>query len=148
MFHNQLCCLVQQFFILSSFLKVMPYNYAKETGDILFGDILPHDDSVNDRRPGSKLTTSQDITQDAWKRELIQTCLQFYFSSYISNYSRQNISISIDADKLFLRVSWINVFHPQCIDPLASKTTLSHDLTNTWEKDLQSQTGIKCKRKC
>ena len=45
----------------------MPYNYAKETGDILSGAVLPHDDSVNDRSPGSKLNNSQEVTQDIWK---------------------------------------------------------------------------------
>ncbi len=48
-------------------LKVCPDIYAAETGEILFGSMLPHDDSVNDRTAGSKLNNSQDVTQKLWK---------------------------------------------------------------------------------
>ena len=38
--------------------QIQPELYQKETRNIL-GHILPHDDSVNDRAPGSKLNNSQ-----------------------------------------------------------------------------------------
>ena len=43
-----------------------PVEYQNETYEIL-GDILPHDDSVNDRNPGSKLCNSEEITRSLWK---------------------------------------------------------------------------------
>ena len=42
--------------------QIQPILYRKETKKIL-GEILPHDDSVNDRTPGSKLTSSEDTTR-------------------------------------------------------------------------------------
>ncbi|ROT67677.1 hypothetical protein C7M84_014230 [Penaeus vannamei] len=44
---------------------VHPKKYAKDTQRIL-GKILNHDDSVNDRQPGSKLTTSDSATRRLW----------------------------------------------------------------------------------
>ena len=38
--------------------QIQPELYQMETKDIL-GHVLPHDDSVNDRAPGSKLNNSQ-----------------------------------------------------------------------------------------
>ena len=43
-----------------------PQNYQSDTMKVL-GSILPHDDSVNDRTPGSKLDTSNMSTKDLWR---------------------------------------------------------------------------------
>ncbi|CAL4111640.1 unnamed protein product [Meganyctiphanes norvegica] len=45
--------------------QVHPSIYQKDTLAWL-GDILPHDDSVNDRSTGSRLTTSDNITRNLW----------------------------------------------------------------------------------
>ena len=46
--------------------QVHPLIYKNDTTKIL-GRVLNHDDSVNDRRPGSKLTTSEAATRKKWK---------------------------------------------------------------------------------
>ena len=46
--------------------QVHPLIYKRDTTEIL-GKVLKHDDSVNDRQPGSKLTTSDETTRDKWK---------------------------------------------------------------------------------
>ena len=46
--------------------QVHPLIYKNDTTEIL-GRVLNHDDSVNDRRPGSKLTTSEAATRKKWK---------------------------------------------------------------------------------
>lgn len=48
--------------------QVNPLAYANDTIRLL-DHILPHDDSVNDRNPGSKLCNSQDVTERLWKKE-------------------------------------------------------------------------------
>ena len=45
--------------------QVQPIIYRKDTLQIL-GKVLKHDDSVNDRRPGSKLTVSHHQTREKW----------------------------------------------------------------------------------
>ena len=40
-------------------------EYLNDTTEIL-GGILPHDDSVNDRAPGSKLCTAESFTTSSW----------------------------------------------------------------------------------
>ena len=49
-------------------LQLCPEEYASDTIAAL-GDILPHDDSVNDRTSGSKLCNSESITKKLWKGE-------------------------------------------------------------------------------
>ena len=46
--------------------QVQPVVYKEETQRIL-GHLLPHDDSVNDRNPGSKLCNSEETTRHLWK---------------------------------------------------------------------------------
>ena len=46
--------------------QVHPVIYKKDTTKIL-GKVLNHNDSVNDRQPGSKLSTSYEITREKWK---------------------------------------------------------------------------------
>ena len=46
--------------------QVHPLAYAKDTRALL-GKVLNHDDSVNDRSPGSRLTTSHDETKALWE---------------------------------------------------------------------------------
>ncbi|KAJ7379031.1 hypothetical protein OS493_018825 [Desmophyllum pertusum] len=46
--------------------QVHPLIYRNDTTEIL-GKVLKHDDSVNDRQPGSKLTTSDEATREKWK---------------------------------------------------------------------------------
>ena len=46
--------------------QVHPLIYKKETTEIL-GKVLKHDDSVNDRQPGSKLTMCDEATREKWK---------------------------------------------------------------------------------
>ena len=46
--------------------QAKPVNYENETKAII-GFHLPHDDSVNNRSPGSKLNDSQAITEKLWK---------------------------------------------------------------------------------
>ena len=46
--------------------QVHPLLYKNDTTEIL-GKLLNHDDSVNDRQPGSKLTTSDAATRKIWK---------------------------------------------------------------------------------
>ena len=46
--------------------QVHPLIYKNDTTKIL-GRMLNHDDSVNDRRPGSKLTTSEAATRKKWR---------------------------------------------------------------------------------
>ena len=46
--------------------QLCPHEYCDDTTNIL-GDILPHDDSVNDRTEGSKLCNSQVVTETLWK---------------------------------------------------------------------------------
>jgi len=46
--------------------QVHPLIYQKDTTEIL-GKVLNHNDSVNDRRPGSKLSTSYETTRQKWK---------------------------------------------------------------------------------
>ena len=57
--------------MINCFLQLCPEEYASDTIAAL-GDILPHDDSVNDRTSGSKLCNSESITKKLWKGE-------FYF---------------------------------------------------------------------
>ena len=45
--------------------QVMPVNYARETTQLL-GHVLDHDDSVNDRAEGTKLTNSSELTSNLW----------------------------------------------------------------------------------
>ena len=45
--------------------QVQPIIYRNDTRQIL-GKVLNHDDSVNDRRPGSKLTVSHQRTRQKW----------------------------------------------------------------------------------
>ena len=46
--------------------QVMPVSYELETTSLL-GAMLSHDDSVNDRAPGSKLSNSSSMTAKLWK---------------------------------------------------------------------------------
>jgi len=46
--------------------QVHPLIYQKDTTKIL-GKVLNHDDSVNDRQPGSKLSRSYETTRRKWK---------------------------------------------------------------------------------
>ena len=46
--------------------QVQPEFYASDTRSWL-GHVLPHDDSVNDRTPGSKLCSSQEVTERLWR---------------------------------------------------------------------------------
>jgi len=46
--------------------QLCPLSYKSDTEKIL-GAVLPHDDSVNDRSPGSKLNTSDETTRSLWK---------------------------------------------------------------------------------
>lgn len=46
--------------------QVNPLLYKKDTTEIL-GKVLKHDDSVNDRQPGSKLNMSEETTREKWK---------------------------------------------------------------------------------
>ena len=46
--------------------QVHPRVYQKDTTKIL-GKVLNHDDSVNDREPGSKLSRSYETTREKWK---------------------------------------------------------------------------------
>ena len=46
--------------------QVHPLIYKNDTTQIL-GRLLKHDDSVNDRRPGSKLIKSDQTTREKWK---------------------------------------------------------------------------------
>merc|ERR1719295_574880 len=43
--------------------------YAEDTASVLGGQVLDHDDSVNDRTEGSKLCNSQQITEKLWRDE-------------------------------------------------------------------------------
>lgn len=47
--------------------QLYPKPYANDTTSIL-GHVFPHDDTVNDRTPGSKLCTSDAITRDLWAK--------------------------------------------------------------------------------
>ena len=51
--------------------QIQPILYQNETKAIL-GHVLPHDDSVNDRTPGSKLNNSEEITRKLWKKTFNQ----------------------------------------------------------------------------
>ena len=46
--------------------QVHPLIYQKDTTEVL-GKVLNHNDSVNDRRPGSKLSKSYETTRVKWK---------------------------------------------------------------------------------
>lgn len=46
--------------------QLHPLIYKKDTTKVL-GKVLNHNDSVNDRQPGSKLTTCYAITREKWK---------------------------------------------------------------------------------
>jgi hypothetical protein len=46
--------------------QLHPSSYRQDVMKIL-GFVLPHDDSVNDRSPGSKLNVSSDMTCKEWK---------------------------------------------------------------------------------
>ena len=46
--------------------QLQPAAYAEDTSAIL-GQVLDHDDSVNDRAAGSKLCNSQQVTEKLWK---------------------------------------------------------------------------------
>ena len=46
--------------------QVHPLIYQKDTTKII-GKVLIHDDSVNDRQPGSKLSRSYETTREKWK---------------------------------------------------------------------------------
>ncbi len=41
-------------------------EYAEDLNRYL-GFVLPHDDTVNDRSPGSRLCNAQDRTEQLWK---------------------------------------------------------------------------------
>ena len=43
----------------------MPVKYATETSELL-GRVLDHDDSVNDRTEGTKLSNSSAVTSNLW----------------------------------------------------------------------------------
>ena len=47
-------------------LQVHPLKYQKETKKIL-GRLLDHDDSVNERAEGTKLSNSSRVTHDLWR---------------------------------------------------------------------------------
>ena len=47
--------------------QIRPFLYQKET-KVILGHVLPHDDSVNDRAPGSKLNNSDEITRKLWRQ--------------------------------------------------------------------------------
>ena len=47
--------------------QVKPTEYGIETMSII-GYLLPHDDTVNDRSPGSKLRNSEDLTVMLWDK--------------------------------------------------------------------------------
>lgn len=50
--------------------QVHPHQYCQDTNQI-FGMILPHDDSVNDRSDGSKLNNSYASTVEMWRNEYV-----------------------------------------------------------------------------
>lgn len=54
-------------YLFSSPPQVHPKKYQKDTQRIL-GRILNHDDSINDRSPGSKLMTSDSSTRRLWAK--------------------------------------------------------------------------------
>ena len=47
-------------------MQTDPVKYLTETGAIL-GEPLNHDDSVNDRSKGSKLSNASEITSHLWR---------------------------------------------------------------------------------
>ncbi len=47
--------------------QVCPEEYARDTSAYLGGRVLPHDDTVNDRSPGSRLCNAQDRTEELWR---------------------------------------------------------------------------------
>jgi hypothetical protein len=47
--------------------QLNPKTYSKDTISLL-GNVFPHDDTVNDRTPGSKLCTSDAITRELWAK--------------------------------------------------------------------------------
>ena len=47
-------------------IKVNPLKYKTETNNIL-GRLLNHDDSVNDRAEGTKLSNSSEVTSRLWR---------------------------------------------------------------------------------
>ena len=64
-------------------LQLCPQEYIEDTTAIL-GDILPHDDSVNDRTYGSKLCTSEDLTKRLWKGNVDEIKLYVDILHFIS----------------------------------------------------------------
>ena len=50
-------------------MQVCPYDYKAYTTALL-GAILPHDDSVNDRSPGSRLCNAEATTRLLWSKHL------------------------------------------------------------------------------
>ena len=48
-------------------MQTLPQIYGSDTLEIL-GKLLNHDDSVNDRNPGSKLCNSEEITRELWRK--------------------------------------------------------------------------------
>ncbi len=50
--------------------QACPLDYARYTAAILGGRVLPHDDSVNDRAPGSRLRCAETVTRELWRRHL------------------------------------------------------------------------------
>lgn len=57
-----------------------PLSYKTVT-ELLLGTMLNHDDSVNDRSPGSRLNTSDAVTRHLWK-----TTFNEHFSAYGAMY--------------------------------------------------------------
>ena len=50
----------------------MPVKYATETSELL-GRVLDHDDSVNDRTEGTKLSNSSAVTSNLWRETFGET---------------------------------------------------------------------------
>ena len=50
-------------------MQVCPYAYKSYTTALL-GAVLPHDDSVNDRSPGSRLCSAEATTRQLWRKHL------------------------------------------------------------------------------
>lgn len=77
--------------------QLCPKSYAQETSQFL-GHVFPHDDTVNDRTPGSRLNTCGDRTRQLWKEVFGE---DFFFAGVMYRGERPHASIFAASNKNF-----------------------------------------------
>ena len=98
--------------------QVDHYVYIKDTQQLL-GRILNHDDSVNNREPGSKLSNSSEVTQKLWREAFGEEFRQpgCMYRGPPPQGSLKHLAVETQRGMLNTRVATVRLTHTSCALP-------------------------------